>query len=235
MIIKGVTLQGTTVVDASITNTNMLLYLDAANSASYPGSGSTWYDISGNTNNTTSTNNTVYNSGNGGYFNFTDPGYFTTTGSKYNTTYTGKSIFLAAKLTGAMGAGTFRCIFGSNAGNRNFNTYFYYTGSAYQLHFSANGTGGFSNNLTYTLGNWFTCGVTQTTGGLVTYYFNGQPVGTNTGITFGQYLSTTYEQVGASDNYWSGPISVACIYKTALTSQQMLTNHNAVRGRYSLS
>lgn len=233
MILQNVSLKGVTVTDASIDAGNMLLYLDAANSTSYPGSGTIWYDLSGNGNNTTSTAGTTYNSANGGYFDFNGSGYFTTTGSKYNTTYTGKSIFLVAKLASAMGNGTFRCLFGSNGGSRNFNTYFYNTGSAYQLHFSAGGLGGFSNNLTYTPGNWFTCGVTHTTGGLVTYYFNGQPLGTNN-FTFNQYLSTTYEQLGASDNYWYGPISVAGIYKVALSSDQMLRNHNAVKTRYGL-
>ena len=230
-------MNGVTVVDASIPTTNMLLYLDAAVSASYPGTGSTWYDISGNNNNTTGTSNTAYSSSNGGYFTFTDPGWFTTSSAKYNTTYTGKSVFMAAKLTGAMGSGTYRCLFGSNGSNRNFNLYFYYTGSAYELHFSQGpgaGSGTISSPLTYTFGNWFTCGVTMTTGGTITYYFNGQQVNTGTG-TFYQYQSTTSENVGASDNYWSGPISVACIYKAALSSAQMLQAHNAVRTRYSLA
>jgi len=238
MIVQGITLNGGTVIDAGIpTSNSMLLYLDAGNSSSYPGSGTTWYDISGNNNNTTGTSNTVYNSGNGGYFNFTDPGYFTTASSKYNITYTGKSMFMAGKLTGAMANYTYRCLFGSNNGNRNFNLYFYYNGSSYQLHFAngpAGGSGGISNNLTYTFGNWFTCGVTMTTGGAMIYYFNGQPVGTSTG-TFYQYLSNTTENVGAADNYWSGPISIACIYGSVLTGQQMLQAHNSVRTRYGLS
>lgn len=225
------TIKNTTIYDASISNFNMLLYLDAANPASYPGSGTTWYDISGNNNNTTNTGGTTYNSNNGGYFNFSS-GYFTTLSSKYNVPFTGKTMFFAANLT-SIGGNTFRNIFGCNAGSRNFNVYMYYTGSAYQLHYSAAGLGGFSNNLTYTVGNWFTCGVTQTTDGLVTYYFNGRPVGTNN-FAFSQYLNNTYEQVGASDNYWYGPISVACIYKAALTSDQMLQNHNAIKSRYGL-
>jgi hypothetical protein len=239
MIVQGVTINGATIIDAAIptSNTNMLLYLDAGNTSSYPGSGTTWYDISGNNNNTFATNNTAFNSANGGYFNFTDPGYFQTTSSKYNVTYTGKSMFMAGKLTGAMGSGTYRCLFGSNGSNRNFNLYFYYTGSAYELHFAqgpGGGSGGISTPLSYTFGNWFTCGITMTTGGTLIYYFNGQPVSTSTG-TFYQYQSTTSENVGASDNYWSGPISIACVYGSVLTSQQMLQAHNAVRTRYGLS
>lgn len=236
MNIQGVNLQGVAVQDASIpVGNNMLLYLDAGNPTSYPGSGTTWYDLSGNNNNTTSTTGTTYSASNSGYFTFNGAGYFTTLGSKYNVVYTGKTVFLTANLSSAMGASTFRNLFGSNSGSRNFNVYLYNNGSAYQIHYSAAGLGGFSSNLSYTPGNWFTAAVTQTTSGLVSYYFNGQPVGTNTGITFSQYISTGYEQVGASDNYWLGPISVACVYGSTLSAQQILSAHNAVRTRYGLS
>ena len=236
MQIKNVNLKNIAVKDNSgfITGNSQLLYLDAGNPLSYPGTGTTWYDLSGNTNNTTGTSNTTYNSGYGGYFNFVDPGYFTTTSSKYNTTYTGKTVFLVAKLASAMSSGQFRCLFGSNGVNRNFNLYFYYTGSAYQLHFSAGGAGGFSANMNYTPGNWGTFAITQTTGGVVSWYYNGQQISQSTGITFSQYLSTNYEQVGASDNCWNGPISVAAIYGSALTANQILMMHNSVRGRYGI-
>jgi len=233
MIIQGVTLSGTIVKDAAIPTTNMLLYLDAGNKTSYPGTGTTWYDISGNNNNTTSTSNTVYNSANGGYFNFTDPGYFTTSSSKYNTPYTGKSMFIVAKLASNMTNSTYRCLFGSN-GTRNFNLYMYRNSSGgYQLHFDNNSSGSISNVISYTAGNWFTCGISFTTGGLLTYYYNGQAVNTSS-ATFYQYISNSSENVGASDNYWNGPISVVGIYKTNLSAAQMLDAHNSVRTRYGL-
>lgn len=41
----------------------LVLYLDAANAESYPGSGSTWYDLSGNDNHFTLYNSPTYSSG----------------------------------------------------------------------------------------------------------------------------------------------------------------------------
>lgn len=239
MIISGATLTGVTVKDAAIaTGNSQLLYLDAGNPASYPGSGSTWYDISGNGNDTTGTTNTAYSSSNGGYFTFTPNGWFTTNSAKYNTTYTGKTVFLAAKLANNMSNSTYRCIFGSNGSSRNFNLYMYRNSSGnYAFHFSSGSStlyGSVSNTVSYTAGNWFTVACTHTTGGVLAYYFNGQLVNTATGVTFSQYLSTTSENVGSSDNYWDGPISVACIYGSALTAQQIATSHNAVRARYGL-
>jgi hypothetical protein len=50
-----------------ITTSNMLLYLDAANTSSYPGTGTTWFDLSGNDFHGTLTNGPVWNST---YFDF---------------------------------------------------------------------------------------------------------------------------------------------------------------------
>jgi hypothetical protein len=53
------------VVSPIITN-DLLLNLDASNTASYPGSGTLWADLSGNINNATLVNGVAYNSANGG-------------------------------------------------------------------------------------------------------------------------------------------------------------------------
>jgi len=45
---------------------NLVLWLDAANRSSYPGSGTTWRDMSGNNNNGTLTNGPTFSSANGG-------------------------------------------------------------------------------------------------------------------------------------------------------------------------
>jgi hypothetical protein len=49
-----------------IVTDGLILYLDAANIKSYPGSGTVWNDLSGNGNNGTLTNGPTFDSGNGG-------------------------------------------------------------------------------------------------------------------------------------------------------------------------
>ncbi len=227
--------RGTAPTAASINTSNLLLYLDAANPASYPGSGTTWTDLSANANNATSLTGVTYSSSNGGYLAFNGTsGSGSLVASKYNTTYTGKTIFVAANLT-AITATTYRAFLGDSAGNRNFNMYMYSpSANTYQLHFSAGGSGGLSANLPYTAGNWFTAAITQATDGTLKYFFNGQLVNQQSS-TFVQYQSGTTEWVGRADNYWNGPLSVVCVYKAALTDAQILANHNAVRGRYGLA
>ena len=218
--------------DTFITN-NSILYLDAGSTYSYPGSGSVWYDLSAQDNDATMTNVT-YTGVNGGYFTFngTSTSKGSLTSSKYNVAYSGKTVFVTAYLSSAMSNATFRAILGSSAGSRNFNLYLYQDNSGnYQLHYSAGGQGGFSSNLTFTPGTWFTAAVTHTTGNLVSYYFNGQLVGTHSGV-FSQYLAST-EGVGGADNFWDGRIGLASVYKVALSSSEILQNHNSVKNRYS--
>ena len=49
-----------------IVTNGLVLYLDAGNNKSYPGSGNTWFDLSGNNNNGTLTNGPTFSSSNGG-------------------------------------------------------------------------------------------------------------------------------------------------------------------------
>ena len=82
-------------------------------------------------------------------------------------------------------------------------------------------------------GTWFTAALTQTTGNLTSYYYNGVLSGTDTN-TFSQYLSGSTENIGRSDNFWDGRLGVVAIYKTALTSSEILQNHNSIKNRYGL-
>ena len=237
MIIQGISITNTSVYDGSFNSNGALLYVDAGNAASYSGSGTTWTDLSNNSSNATLVNSPPWTSaGTASYFSFSGTGfqYASTTSSKFNVAYTGKTVFVAARMT-AFTAGTFRGLFGTNSGTRNFNTYIYSPSTGvYQIHYSAGSTGGFSNNLPLTTNQWFIAAVTQTTGGLVTYYFNGQPIGTNTGITFIQYAANNGEYVALCDNYWYGDIGMCAVYGRALSADEIQQNFNAPRSRYGV-
>jgi hypothetical protein len=60
MIIQGVTLNGVRVLDGGVMPTNLILYLDADNAASYSGSGTTVNDLSGNGYTHTLSNSNIY-------------------------------------------------------------------------------------------------------------------------------------------------------------------------------
>ena len=239
MIIQGVTLKGITVSDSSFNSNGALLYVDAGKTASYPGTGTTWTGLSSNSHNATLVNSPPWTSaGAASYFSFSGIGfqYASTTASKFNVTYTGKTVFFSARVTnGTFAVGGFRGIFGTNSGSRNFNTYLYMpSAGVFQMHYSAGGGGGFSNNLPLAYNQWFVGTVTQTTGGLVTYYFNGQPAGTNTGVTLAQYGANGGEFVALCDNYWYGDIALCAVYGKALNKDEVLQNYNSIKSRYNL-
>ena len=237
MIIQGVTLSGLNVYDASFNGAGALLYVDAGNTASYPGTGTAWTGLSNNASNATLVNSPPWTSaGAASYFTFNGLGsnYASTTASKFNVAYTGKTVLVAARMTAVI-AGAFRGLFGTNSGTRNFNTYIYSPSTGvYQIHYSTGSGGGFSNNLPLTTNQWFVLAVTHTTGGLVSYYFNGQPAGTNTGQTFIQYGSNNGEYVALCDNYWYGDIGVCAVYGRALSADEIQQNFNALRSRYGV-
>jgi len=238
MKIEGVALVGVKVYDNSFDSIGALLYVDAGQSASYPGSGTTWTGLSNNSHNATLVNSPGFTSaGAASYFSFSGTGaqYASTTAAKFNTTYTGKTVMLAARMANSsFSSSQYRCLFGTNGGSRNFNTYMYFDGSNFKLHYSANGVGGFSNNLSIAYMQWLVIAVTHTTGGLVTYYVNGQAVGTNTGVTFAQYASNNGEFVALGDNYWYGDIGFTAIYGKALSATEILRNYNAKKAIYGL-
>jgi hypothetical protein len=59
-----------TIVSPNISQTGLILALDASNSRSYPGTGNTWYDVSGNNNNFLLDNGVVFQSSNSGSLYF---------------------------------------------------------------------------------------------------------------------------------------------------------------------
>lgn len=241
MIISGVTLSNTNVYDASFNSNGALLYLDAGNAGSYSGSGTTWTDLSSYENDATLTGSPPFTSADtGSYFSFDGiTQYAPVTTSKMNVAFTGKTTMFAIRTVNAnTGNAIYRNLFGGSGSARNFNTYMYHvSGNTWQLQFS---TGPFpwvgpaSASFTVTDNEWIFVAVTQTTSGVLTYYVNGQQIGSAaTGVTFSQFINSGTEQVARSDNYWRGDMGVCAVYGRALSADEIKQNYNALFNRYS--
>jgi hypothetical protein len=63
-------IQGQNLITNPVNDSSLLVWLDAGDTDSYPGTGTTWTDLTGNGANATLTNSPVYTSGDSGYFNF---------------------------------------------------------------------------------------------------------------------------------------------------------------------
>jgi hypothetical protein len=222
-----------------------LLYLDAGDPASYSGSGTTWTDLSIYQNDATLIGSPPWtNAGTGSYFSFNgSTQYAPVTSSDMNVAYNGKTTMFSIRTVNAnTGNGIYRALFGNGTGGvRNFNTYMYHvSGSTWQIQFSTgpnfdSWAGPLSASFTVTDNEWIVIAVTQTTSGVVTYYVNGQQIGTPaTGVTFSQYISGAADAVARADNYWRGDMGVCAVYGRALSANEILQNYNALSNRYPL-
>ena len=243
MIIQGVSLKNISVYDASFNSAGALLYLNAGNTDSYSGSGTTWADLSTYQNNATLTGTPPWTSaGTASYFSFNGTNqYAPVTSSDLNVPYTGKTTMFAIRTVNAnTGNAIYRCLFGSDGATRNFNTYMYHvSGSTWQIQYNTGPSftwvGPLSTSFTVTDNQWIIIAVTQTISGVLTYYVNGQQIGTAiTGVTFSQYINGSADAVAQADNLWRGDMGVCAIYGRALNADQIKQNYNALAIDYGL-
>jgi len=201
----------------------LVLCLDAANTKSYPGSGTTWTDLSGLGNNGTLVNGVGYNSGNGGslsfdgsndYVNFSSysqPAYLTTTSFTWN-------IWVYPTRNNNADV-----LMGNRGGDLNFtklttNNFEYYPillGGAMPLNIWQN-----------------ICVVkNQTT---LSYYRNSLLVSSTTSSTTKPTKPFYIGGDPTASEYFNSNIAQASIYNRALTAQEIQQNFNALRGRFGI-
>jgi hypothetical protein len=223
--------------NTSVVRDGLVLYLDAANPKSYPGSGTTWKDLSDNQNNLTSINSPVWNAS--GYFSTGSTGYFTGPGNSSiptgNSNYT---MIVWARQTGSwksargiISIGGFLTQHQSNAlrteSNTNVGNFRHYW---WNNDLSAN-----NNNGGLSVDKWF----------MVTAQFDGtnrriwaNTVNVASDTPTNHNVVSTTVQVGLtylpSSEYFQGDISVAYIYNRALTQEEIKQNFEALRGRYGI-
>jgi hypothetical protein len=219
----------------------LTLCLDAGNSKSYPGSGTTWSDLSGNGNTGTLTNGPTFNSGNGGSLVFDGVNDFVGCGNDASINFgTGDftvsvwfrrfsnattNLRLLSKAAGGDSANAATagfCFFGSNAG----------------IVFAVNPTAArvFASAATYSLNEWVNVVGLVERGVSVRTYKNANFVSSATAPA-GSVSGTTSLFIGnnvGSNLHWAGEISNTSIYNRALTPQEIQQNFNALRGRFSI-
>ena len=234
MIIQGVTLTGTYVVDLpGIVTTNLSMFLDAGNASSYPGSGTAWTDLSGNSRNGTLTNGPTYTSADGGAIVFDGANDFVQCSGSITAT-----------------AATFVTWMRRNGPQDNFDGILYSRGSV------ATGISffGTTNKISYTWNDavntwswdsgltipdltWCMIAVSVTSTTATAYLC--QSSGITSAINTVSHTSTTLDdiKIGRDEvdiRYFNGNIATAMIYDRALSADEISQNFNALRGRYGL-
>ena len=221
-----------------ITETGLVLALDAANIKSYSGSGTTWSDLSGNGNTGTLTNGPTYSSANGGSIVFDGVDDFVTTA---NTTISGSQTFSVwAMVTG--GASLHGILTQHNyASTANFGINQIGNKLAPSIGYT-NNTREYADKITnFTITNNIIFNavlVYNSSENKIYWYINGQldssytlsatPKSTNYPICLGRWDG------GYGDYYFNGRVYSGNIHNRALTATEVSQNFNATRGRYGV-
>ena len=227
----------------NIVTNGLVLNLDAANTKSYPGSGTTWTDISRGGNNGTLTNGPTFNSGNGGSIVFDGTNDYvnlstTLNFSNYNTS--GFTISFWIKLNSPTQTNKYLFSKLNNAGTDNqFSIVYGYVGNTYELYSAA--VNGASQNIrtnsqiSVNDTNWHN--LTYSVGATTTGYLDNIVKFTNTYVSL-TYISssnnnylTTFDTAG---QHLNSNIATMYLYNRILTASEILQNYNATKTRFGL-
>ena len=226
-----------------IVTNGLVLCLDAGNSKSYAGSGTSWTDLSGNGNNGTLTNGPTFSSSNKGGIVFDGTNDYVNCGAGSSTDFNGlKNMTVSAWLYPTAATAT-----NSNVISKvwqwymNFHTDrkirfgFYHTGGATVAY----------TNTALTLNAWYySCWTYNGTSCIA--YINGisdNSFAMTNNLNYGApYSASCNVLIGAEANfcsspetrYFAGRIASAQIYNRALSASEVLQNYNATKGRFGL-
>lgn len=220
----------------------LVMHLDAGSLASYPGTGSTWYDLSGNSRNATLVNGVGYSASNGGAMVFDGSNDYATTvfGGNFPTGSSQRSlcaVFNATSLTG-----------GKDIVGIGGNTV---PGSRSALWLGASGAIGVETmNSTVSTTDWpgvnnwvYLCGVFPsgaTSNFSFKIYINGvEKTTTTSGSSATLNTTTTASTIGSvpdttTEPVFAGKIAQVSIYNRALSASEVLQNFNALKSRFGL-
>jgi len=219
--------------ESGIITAGLVLYLDAGNASSYPGSGSTWTDLSSNGNNGTLTNGPTYSSVNPGELIFNGTNQFVNCGNAASLQIT---------------TGTISAWIKANNTNSSYNgivvkqfawSLFVLDNVlvAYDWGNSATRTTGVTvgNNTWTNVAMSFTETI-GTPSNNITIYVNGSSVLTSTIKHVNQTISLAIGDgsVPTSSQNFGGSISQVTVYNKVLTATEITQNYNALKGRYGL-
>jgi hypothetical protein len=222
---------------------NLILYLDAANTKSYPGSGTVWNDLSRSQNNGTLVNGPTFNSGSNGSIVFDgvndridiSPTNFNLSEVSINMWFITNDIssdFLRL-IHKADTTGTTRGFIIANSATNGKLIF------GYQSNYTTGELLRRSTNLIST-SVWYNIAMTYNSSGGIKIYFNGiEDIGEIATSPDTGWLSTTGNlfSIGSRAGgplYFNGNIAQVSIYNRTLSPQEIQQNYNATRQRFGV-
>lgn len=222
-----------------IVRNGLVLNVDAGNFASYPTSGTTWYDISGSVYDGALINGPTYSSSEGGQIIFDgSDDYVNTSQSIASEQFTISAWFKCTNAAGYRMIVSKESIGGSPWNYRMFLD----TGSGYLIGDIVNSNGYSSATYTTNLANnsWYHAAfIRNTTDDKLYLYVNGVEVKQEVDTIVGSITNSQEVWIGRSYYVggvypFLGSIAQVQIYNRALSAGEILQNYNADKGRYGL-
>lgn len=232
----------------NIVTDGLVLYLDAAHTKSYPGSGTTWTDLTKNKNNGTLVNGPTFSSANGGslVFDGVNDHISATPINRLNTT----TIDVWFKTTSVTGSVVVRqYLYTQQRNPPTLATYTYQerqgihiAGDIIQFQYlnTDNTDVTVSSLSTIDSNTWYNLTVTLN-GTIPLMYLNGVQTNITTSKVNTTSKSITVNQAfigrrgdAQGNDYFGGTISSIKDYNRALTATEVQRNYNALRGRYGI-
>jgi hypothetical protein len=237
--------------EVNIVRGDLVLYLDAGNSSSYPGTGTTWTDLSGNGNHFTLYNGTGYSIGGGGSLTFDGVNDYAASTSNINlTSYThvAVEVFYRSNTTSAgmvfehtanwnTNTGGFGMSVNTNgnAGSTNQNHTNHNTEVARNYLVSDNSTWNHNLNLYSRIAD--STGRLTYINGLLTSFVSGGFYPTDTITTAGGSFANAIFYIssrGGSSSFFNGSVGSIRVYGFKINAAQTLQNFNASRRRFNI-
>ena len=202
----------------------LVLYLDAANTRSYPGSGTTWNDLSRSGNNGTLTNGPTFSSANGGSIVFDGSNDYVNLGNPTSLNILNFTVCIWCKSSTFT---NFQNIIFKGTNIAQYGILFTSTGDWYV---QPNGPST-SDLVSLNTWNYF---VGTYDGSQITAYRNGvQKIQyVNSQANYGTLVTIGADTV--NNRYFNGNIAQTQIYNRALSATEILQNYNATKTRFGL-
>lgn len=225
----------------------LILYLDAANSKSYPGTGVNWFDLSGNNNHFTLYNTPTFATNK---LTFNGTNHYARSNAVLNfTSYTSVTVISGVRSTSIASGMVFEHTADWNANSGGLGLYLHSNGStlAQDLHHTNHNTE-LARNYSLVVGtNWAihanvfsnvvdsTGRVSYGNGNLLAFSATGG-YATGTATTAGSFANS-YMYIGSrggTSGFLPADLSFIKVYNKKLTAAEVQQNFNALRGRYGI-
>ena len=210
----------------------LVIALDAGNTKSYPGSGTTWKNIAtegsfGDATLKTGGSLNTYSSNNGGYFSL-PRAYITNPGSSPFTTFTYSVWCRTPNLEGYQSM--------IDQGNDDF----LFTFLSDQLMIYDPNEAVPTSSFTVVVDTWYNVVATHTHTGPISFYVDGELVHTSSSsystshnFTNWSFGAGSVDSTVDGNEVWDGFISSISIYNRSLTAAEVKQNYDALKGRYA--